>query len=398
MLPSVWLLALFVLIVQATVAVAAEKFDENERDAYYKWFGLTRQSFTKEELATQYRKLARKYHPDKNKEEGAEESFYKISKAFDVLNDDNKRTRYDKFGPKAVEDGAASAADHSEFAHDIFRKMFSNFFDFDDLAGGGGTRKGPASKTELLVSLETLFTGGKIKLDYNRIKVCAKCHGSGANDPKDVKTCHKCRGHGAYIEAYQIAPGFVQHVQRECDVCAGRGRTFSKPCGHCAGKQVRREDETVRVDIPAGAGDQEVFRFEGMADEHPERPAGDLVVVLRREEHPFYSRDGIHLYCDVAITLKQALLGFKVTLEQLDGTPLPIKRTEVTQNGFVLRVQGAGMPIKGEKRRGDLFVKFKVLLPLKLSQEQRTILEKNLPGPRDFSHPLANAAPEHDEL
>lgn len=394
MLPSVWLLVLYFVLGQT-----AEQFNEKEKDAYYKWFGLNRRDFKKDELATQYRQLARKYHPDKNKEAGAEEKFYKISKAFDVLNDDNKRARYDRFGVEGVEEGGA--AEHAGFAHDIFNSMFSDMFNVHDMfgggGGGGGGRKGPASKTELRVSLETLFMGGNIKIEYNRIKSCDKCSGTGAHDPKDVKTCPKCRGQGAYIAVHQIAPGFVQQVQRECESCGGRGRTFSKTCGKCAGKRVHRADETVVVEIPAGASDQGMFRFDGMADENPDRAAGDLIVALQREEHPLYARDGIHLYCDLVITLKQALLGFKLTIPQLDGKPLEVSRTEITQNDLVVRIKGAGMPVVGGKGRGDLFVKFKVLLPLKLGQEQRKALERLLPGPIDSGH-TKDVTHDHDEL
>lgn len=383
-----WLAALLVLSVWAL-----DELDENVKDAYYKWFDMTRQSFDKNDLASKYRKVARQYHPDKNKQEGAEQLFYKINKAFDVLNDDKKRALYNRGGVKAVDESASfgGAQDQQRYAQDIFRKMFDGMFDMDDFFGGGGSRgrpRGATSQTELAVTLEDLFVGKSMQIEYTRTKLCAHCKGTGSDDPQDVKTCPKCKGAGAYIAVQQVAPGFIQQVQMRCDKCSGRGRTFDKPCSRCHGQRLTRESETVEISIPPGTKDGEVFRFPEMADEHPDRETGDLAVIIRTKENPVYQRDGANLYASVELTLRQALLGFKISLPQLDGEPLQLARSETTQNAFVERIPNGGMPTKGSSKRGDLFVRYQVVLPPKLSKEQRSLLEKALPG----------QDPDHDEL
>lgn len=360
-----------------------EEFNENEKDAYYKWFGLTRGAFNKEELASKYRKVARQYHPDKNKAEGAEEIFYKISKAFDVLNDDEKRARYNRGGAKAVDDSAGGGHDHARYANDIFRKMFEDMFDMDDIFGGGGggrgRGRGPSSQTELAVTLEDLFTGRTMFVEYSRVKLCKKCDGTGAHDPKEVKRCNKCKGMGSYVAIQQIAPGFIQQMQMRCDQCDGRGSTFGKACSTCRGQRVGREQEKIEVIVPPGAKDGEAFKFKGMADEDPNREAGDLIAIIRTREHPAFQRDGIHLYMNVELTIREALLGFKKEIEQLDGTTFEITRKEPTQNDFVERISGYGMPRREAKKRGDLFIKYRVILPSKITRDQSLLIEKAFP-------------------
>ncbi|PJF19762.1 hypothetical protein PSACC_00370 [Paramicrosporidium saccamoebae] len=354
------------------------------------WFSLTRKGFNKDELARQYRKLARQYHPDKNKNEGAEETFYKLSRAFDVLNDDQKRARYDRGGAKAVDD-SAGGHDHARY-DDIFRKMFEDMFDMDDIFGGrGGGRgrgRGPSSQTELAVILEDLFTGRSMFVEYTRVKLCSGCHGTGAHDPKEVKKCSKCKGMGSYIAVQQVAPGFIQQMQMRCDHCEGRGSTFGKACGECGGQRVGREQEKIEVVIPPGVKDGEQFRFSEMADENPDRETGDLIVVIRTEEHPMYQRDGIHLYTTVNLTLREALLGFKKDIVQLDGTTIELVRKDTTQSDFVERLVGQGMPRKDSNKRGDLFVKYRVILPSKISRDQSVLLDKVFPMPANTHEEL----------
>ena len=410
-----------VLLVICTIGLVlgSEKYDEKEPGAYYKWFGLDPRRFDEQELQKAYRKLARQYHPDKNKDPGAKEIFQKVAKAFDVLNDKQKRELYNRGGAEAV-DGAAGGsgayADH-DFASKIFESVFGNFFGggggrgeddedgfFGDFFGHGGRRrsggpaKGPNGQTELVVSLETLFKGGNVFLEYHRIKVCGGCGGSGAADPKSVRACQKCKGQGMYITVEQLGPMFIQQRQVQCEACRGRGRLFDRPCGKCDGQRALRQPERLKLEIEPGMRGGEVLAFEEMADEHPDRKAGDLLVILREQEHAFYRRDGIHLYAQVPINLGQALLGFELRIPQLDGTPLAVKRRGITQNDHVERIAGRGMPIRGSaERRGDLFVAFKVVLPTKLSAEQTKVIQGLFPHaiePQSFE-PVDEP---HDEL
>lgn len=385
LLPALALILLFLYCCEATKG--EEKFDENEKDAYYKWFEMTRTSFDKDQLASRYRKLARQYHPDKNKEPGVEKIFYKISKAFDVLNDDGKRKRYDIGGVKAVDDsrGGAGGGD-AQFAHDIFKKMFEGFFEMDDIFGGGreggGRRRqrGPSSQTELEVTLEDLYKGKTIELSYTRTKICSHCHGNGADDPTKVQQCGKCRGTGIHIAIKQLGMGFIQHYQVKCDKCEGRGNIFTKKCHVCAGNGLVRGQEKLEVVILPGMRDREILRFEGLADEHPDLDSGDMNVILMTKEHSKYQRDGPHLYINLHLTLREALLGFNKEILQLDGKPFELIRKEVTQNDFVEQIMGRGMPRRDyPERRGDLFVRYHVVLPNMLSKEQFNMLDKILP-------------------
>lgn len=400
-------------------AVGSKEFDENERDAYYKWFGLTRKTFDGQELQRSYRRLARQYHPDKNDSPGAQEIFQKIAKAYDTLNDDNKRALYNHGGVKAV-DGAAGGsggqADY-DFAAKVFESVFGNFFSGGGGAGGGGSGgddgifgdffghgggrrrqpgRGPNSQTELAVSLETLFKGGSAFLEYNRIKVCGKCEGTGAADIKAVRPCHKCRGQGIRVIMEQLGPMFIQQRQVPCEECHGRGKIFDKPCKECDGQRLHRHQERLKIDIEPGTRDGEVLTFRGMSDEHPERQTGDLLVILRTKEHSFYQRDGINLYAQVPISLKQALLGFTISIPRLDGSTFTLKRSGITQTDHVETVKGMGMPVKGSKKRGDLFVKLKVILPTNLSAKQIASIDGFLPGSTTITfQPVEDP---HDEL
>lgn len=383
-----WILALIFITIVWGEKLDPSKFNEKEKDAYYTWFGMTRSTFKKETLASKYRELARTYHPDKNKAEGAKEIFIKITKAFDTLNDDKKRSQYDVLGYKATEEGGgASAADAEAFAQDIFKKMFEGFFDMDDFfadfmggsAGRGRRARGPTSQTELVVNLEDLYLGKKMQLEYSRTKVCTHCQGTGADDPDAILPCDKCGGRGSYVVVQQLGMGFVQQMQVACNVCGGRGKIFREKCKKCGGERTKRAHEHLEVEIPAGASDGDAFRFPGKADEHPDRETGDMIVILRCAEHSRYQRDGSNLYTTVHLTLRQALLGFEKSLLQLDGGRLQLARTEITQPGFVERIADAGMPVAGGTDKGDLFVEYRVVLPARLSSEQRLKLEKVLP-------------------
>lgn len=397
---SWWILVVIVFVSLAiNVWAREEKFDnEDEEDAYYKWFGMTREEFSKdlanskERLSKKYRKMALLYHPDKNKTddpETAKQKFFRIGRAFETLNDDKKREQYNFGGAKAVRDGPGGGAYSDPF--DIYKSMFEDIFEgfgFGGAGGGGGgggfgrgrTGRGSNSQTELSVALEDLYMGRTMHVEYSRITVCKKCHGTGAADEKSVKICGKCKGQGSYIAVHQIAPGFIQQMQMECDACNGRGKSIGKACPSCKGQRVHREQERVEIVIPPGTSDKHAFRFEGMADEHPDRRTGDLIVIVRTREHALFQRDGINLYVDVHLSLKQALNGFSITLPHLDGSPLTIVRKAVTQPEFSERIHGKGMPrLKGGF--GDLFVKYHVILPINLSRTHKDTLEKILPGP-----------------
>jgi len=174
--------------------------------------------------------------------------------------------------------------------------------------------------------------------------------------------------------------GFIQQVQVKCDKCEGKGNLFTKKCHVCAGHGLTREQENLEITILPGMRDEEALRFEGLADEHPDRDSGDMIVILKVKEHSMYQRDGSHLYINLHLTLRESLLGFKKEVLQLDGKPFELIRKEVTQSNFVERITGRGMPRREyPERRGDLFVTYHVVLPSMLSKEQFNVLDKILP-------------------
>lgn len=370
-----------------SAATGDDEFDENAPNAYYSWFGMSPTNFDKGKLASAYKKLAKNYHPDKNPDPGAQKIFYKISKAFDVLNDDTKKALYDRHGVRGVDETAGGMRgggfDEAHFARTVFSKMFEGFFDMDDLFGGGVRHsRGSNRQAELLVTLEDLFQGRTVHLEYTRMRKCSHCRGTGADDPNRVETCDKCQGSGAYMATQRLSIGVIQQVVT-CDRCKGRGTTYKKACRQCQGQQLRQATETVEVKVPVGARDGDTQVFAGMAEESAKGEAGDLIVIFREKEHGRFERDGTHLYSTVHLTVREALLGFNRTLAHLDGSPLVLARSAtVTQPGFVERLPGAGMPRREDpKERGDLFVKYELVLPKVISTEQRLLIEKAFTRP-----------------
>lgn len=353
----------------------------------------------KKDLVKAYRKLAQKWHPDKNQgDKEAEKKFIEITKAFEVLKDDEKRNIYDRYGEEGVDKASegGGGAGYGGFSHaeDIFRQFFDG--DFADFFGGGmgggggggrrGPQRGPDAKMEVEISLEEACKGKTMQSEFPRQLRCTKCNGTGAKDPKSVKECPDCRGKGSRIVVQQLAPGFIQQMQVHCQKCAGKGRIVGAACGECQGQRVKRGKGSITINIPPGCPHGHHLHFPGQSDEQAELESGDLYVLVSIQEHPKYRRDGAHLYVDVYLTLAEALLGFEKKLTHLDDRKLTIKRKEVTQPGYTQVMKEEGMPrISGG--RGDLYVTFQVVLPENLSKSQINDLTKLLKPPI-----------EHDEL
>lgn len=393
-------LACFLQVLRAqsgSEAPTDDKFDENIKNAYYTWFNMTPGNINKSDLTSAYKRLAKNYHPDKNKNPGAEKIFYKISKAFDVLNDDKKRAIYDRFGVRGVDENAAGGGgggfDETRFAHDIYSRIFRDLFDMDDFFGGGRGRRtrGPDSQTQLVVTLEDMFQGKSVHLEYTRTRKCSHCRGTGADNPDKVDTCDKCSGSGTYMAIQRLSIGVIQQLVT-CDRCQGRGTVFKKVCKVCQGQRLQQVVETVEVKVPIGARDGDTQTFEGMAHEEVRGEAGDLIVIFREKSHGRFERDGIHLYTTVHLTVREALLGFRRAIPHLDGSPLELARLDViTQPGFVERISGAGMPRRDSpNERGDLFVRYELVLPKMLSAEQRLLIDKT------FTRPVGSSASKEE--
>lgn len=320
-----------------------------------------------------YRKLAMTHHPDKG---GDEERFKEITTAFEVLNDDEKRQIYDEYGEEGLKDGGGPSD-----AHDLFSAMF----------GGAshharGPKKGDNVVHSLRVTLEDLYKGKMSKLAIIRNRVCKSCSGIGASRPEGVVKCSVCDGHGVTVTLSQIGPGMVQQVQSNCRNCRGAGEiiTESLRCQTCSGEKVTKERKVLEVYVDKGMQNGQKITFNGEANAAPGLAAGDVVVVLKQDDHAVFTRKDNNLIIEKEITLTDALCGGEFVIKQLDGRLLHAKSAPgtVITPGTIKSIPGEGMPTwKNPIDRGFMFVKFTVKFPSFVSNDQIQILERVL-GPR----------------
>lgn len=338
---------------------------------YYEILGVSR-SASDQEIKSAYRKLAVKYHPDKNQgNKEAEESFKEAAEAYSVLSDPQKRAQFDRFG--RINGGASAGFDPSIFSE--FGDIFGDLFGFGDILGGGGRRRSPAQRgADLRYNLELTFmeaaAGLKTKIKVPRLEPCQSCSGTGAAPGSGSTTCPTCQGHGQI--RYQ--QGFFS-ISRTCHHCQGNGTIIKNPCKDCREGRLQRE-RTLEIKIPAGVDNGQRMRIagEGEAGVHG-GPAGDLDVVFFVKEHEIFERQQNNIYCIIPISFAQAALGAEIAIPTLEGEER-LKIPEGTQSGKVFCLRGKGMASPTGKGRGDEFVRVNVVVPSKLTREQRKLLEQ----------------------
>ncbi|HSL22311.1 MAG TPA: molecular chaperone DnaJ [Vicinamibacterales bacterium] len=349
----------------------------SKRD-YYDVLGIARTA-SDQEIKSAYRKLALKYHPDRNPgDKQAEERFKEAAEAYAVLADLEKRAAYDRFGHAGV--GAAAGPggfDPTIFADfgDIFGNL-GDIFGFGDLFGGGARRRGgPQRGSDLRYDLEISFEesarGSETTVQIPREETCETCRGSGAAPGTSPQTCSQCSGRGQV--RYQ--QGFLT-IARPCTVCRGTGRMITRPCATCRGAGRTTVDRRITVKIPAGISTGQRLRLYGEG-EHGSAggPPGDLYVVVHVQEHPFFQREGDDLYCEVPVNFPTLALGGEIAVPTLDG-PVPIAIPAGTQTGARLKVRDRGMPNVSGRGKGDLHVIVRAAVPKKLTKEQKKLLEQ----------------------
>ncbi|HVL65860.1 MAG TPA: molecular chaperone DnaJ [Vicinamibacterales bacterium] len=349
----------------------------SKRD-YYEILGVDRQA-TDQQIKSAYRKLALKYHPDRNPgDTRAEEAFKEAAEAYAVLADPQKRAAYDRFGHAGVSGPAGGAGfDPTIFADfsDIFSGL-GDMFGFGDIFGGGRRRRGgPQRGSDLRYDLEISFDesaeGTETTILIPREETCDTCSGSGAAVGSAVETCGQCRGTGQL--RYQ--QGFLT-VARPCPNCRGTGRTIARPCTTCRGAGRVTKERKLTVKIPAGIATGQQLRLTGEGEHGTAGgPPGDLYVVVHVQEHPFFHREGDDLYCELPIHFPTLALGGDVKVPTLK------ERVELhvpagTQPGARFRIRGKGMPNVGGRGHGDLHVIARVAVPKKLTREQKRLLEE----------------------
>lgn len=345
---------------------------------YYEVLGVTRNA-SDAELKKAYRRLAMKYHPDRNPDD--EESsgrFREVKEAYDVLSDSRKRSAYDQFGHAGVDpsmgaggfgSGAGFGAGAASFS-DIFGDVFGDIF---GARGGGGGRayRGADVRYNLSLSLEDAVVGTTVQIQVPTLVVCEACGGSGAKRGTQPVTCTTCGGAGQV----RLQQGFFS-VQQTCPRCHGAGKIINDPCVSCHGQGRVREQKTLSVRIPAGVdtGDRIRLAGEGEAGDHG-GPAGDLYVQIEVKPHPIFTRDGSNLYCEVPIRFTTAALGGELEVPTLDGQ-VKLRIPHGTQTGRMFRLRGKGVKSVRGTQVGDLICRVSVETPVKLTSEQEELLRK----------------------
>jgi DnaJ family protein A protein 2 len=340
-----------------------------------------------EDIKKAYRKMAIKYHPDKNPNNPeAEAKFKEISEAYEVLSDDQKRQMYDKYGKEALKEGGFSG--HS--AHDIFEQFFgggfSSFF-------GGAQRRGPQRTEdiahELQASLEDLYKGKQTKLSVTRNIICPGCTGNGTKSGANAGKCKGCEGRCIRLIIKQLGPGMIQQMQTVCPDCGGKGEQIKEEdkCTQCKGKKVIKDKKVLTVYVDKGMKHGQKIVFSGEADEAPGMEPGDIVFVIVEKKHDVFKRNGNDLYMEVTIPLVEALAGFSFTIPHLDDRVLLVKseKGDVITPGETRMIPNEGMPKhKSPFEKGNLYLHFTIEFPKPgfLKEPQMQQLEKLLPPRR----------------
>ena len=358
----------------------------------YETLGVSR-SAAVEEIKTSYRKLAMKYHPDRNPgDAAAEESFKEISQAYDILIDPEKRAAYDRYGYAAFQGpgGGPGAGFHDPF--DLFREVFGSggggiFEHFFGGSGGGADQaRGADLRYDLEIKLEEAARGVEKEIEIGKTGRCSACGGSGGGPGAHLHTCPTCRGRGQVI----ATRGFFQ-VAQPCPRCHGAGEMFDHPCKVCRGDGRAETTTRIKLKIPAGIEDSSRLRSSGNGEAGVRGAAsGDLYVVVHIREHAVFARDGDDLFCEMPVSFVVAALGGEINVPTLEGKA-SIKVPAGTQNGTVFKLRGKGMPHLRGSGQGQLLVRAVVEVPTKLTPGQRRKLEEFAESCGDQNAPMARS-------
>ena len=362
-----------------------------EKRCYYEVLGVSR-SETTAGIKKSYRKLAVKYHPDKNPDDPeAEDRFKELGEAYEVLMDDQKRAAYDRFGHAAFSQGGGPASRGGGFGggfhdpFDIFKEVFGGGGSggggggiFDELFGAAGGRRrqrgmaqaGSDLRHDLEITLEDAAAGIEKEIELRRHGSCETCDGKGARDSEDVTPCGTCGGAGQVV----TSQGFFQ-VQRTCPTCSGAGQVIANPCEDCGGEGRQETTAKLRFKVPPGVPDGAQIRIAGNGDAGMRGgPSGDLYVVVHVEEHDVFERDEADLYCEMPIPFSLATLGGELIVPTLEGKA-SIKVPAGTQPNTTFRLRDKGLPELGRDRKGDLLVNVQIEVPVRLKKDQEEKLQ-----------------------
>lgn len=348
---------------------------------YYEVLGVDR-NIGEEDLKRAYRKLAVKYHPDKNPgDHEAEEKFKELGEAYEALSDSNKRAAYDRYGHAAFQNGMGGGGGGFHDPFDLFREVFSGgggggvFEQFFGGGGGGvdssGRQRGSDLRYDLQITLEEAAKGCEKEIEIRKLDACEPCSGSGAQKGSKAVPCPTCRGRGQVV----ASRGFFQ-VAQTCPACHGSGRIIEKPCPSCQGEGRVEKTSRVKIKIPAGIDSDSRLRSTGGGEAGLRGGAsGDLYVVVHIKEHEVFTRNGMDLACEVPIPFTTAALGGEIRVPTLDGA-VSLKIPAGTQSGSTFRIRGLGMPALQGLAKGDILTYVQVEVPTRLDSGQREALER----------------------
>ena len=345
---------------------------------YYETLGVSRNA-EQDEIKRAYRKLARKYHPDVNKDEGAEETFKEVSRAYEVLSEPEMRARYDRFGEAGV-GGAAAGGGFQDF-QDMggFADIFETFFNgFSGQGGGQQRRRGPARGDDLRLNLKLDFKeavfGGEKEIRIAHLETCQTCTGSGAKPGTSPRTCSACNGAGQ-VRKPTRTPFGIFHQVSTCPNCSGRGEIIENRCETCGGSGQKQTNKKLKITVPAGVENGTRLRVSNEGDAGKRNgPAGDLYVYLVVNEDPKFKRDGINIMSDLKVSYLQAILGCELEVETVDGK-VAMQVPSGTQPNTVLSLDGRGVPRLGNPvSRGKHLITVKVDIPTRLKAGEKELL------------------------
>ena len=355
-----------------------------EKRDYYEVLGVSK-SADATEIKKAYRKLALKYHPDKNPgDKEAEEKFKEAAEAYDVLSNEEKKRRYDQFGHAGVGGAGQGGFGGGMSMDDIFSQfgdIFGSFGGFSGFGGFGGGRsarrvnRGTNLRVKVKMNLQEIATGIEKKIKVKKYVACQHCNGTGAKDGKSYSTCSTCKGSGQVTRVQNTILGAMQTTST-CPTCEGEGKIINEKCTFCNGEGVLMSEEVISINIPAGVGEGMQLSLSGKGNAARRGGVnGDLTVLIEEEEHPELVRDGNDLLYNVFIGYPEAVLGETVEIPTIEGK-VKVKIEAGTQPGKILRLRGKGLPDVNGYGKGDLLAKVNVWIPKNLSKDEKKLVEK----------------------